>query len=308
MLHHFFQKANIKILLICLVFSCSSFSQETISFFDRNGSFEAHVPTNSAGTASVLVNRQVVRDGGTSLFFVTGSSVEDLIRRKKPTSFVPSAVDDSIGPMVPLEISDLELVKFRDHSVAAAIYPIQSNSELKATAVHVLKHMPVNQINLNWYGFVDEREQLLDVAIGLQDDNVISLQNFLNSLEQPKIGNTIQIPHLTLIENTEDVTISQSVTKIIGASSSYFYFRNSQTSQVGPQSSGAVIYNLKENLPLGIVSCLVNTKSQGPAISLIRGVSFQALASLKIVKLTPEIIAHFKNNCEPYDGKRGGGD
>lgn len=265
---------------------------------DKNDRMNVEVPTNGGQAPSVLVRS----DGNNNGFlFASGSPAETLTARLH-------SVSERQYKFVQLHLTNLELVQLSDNSVAAAIYPILPLANLQGTALHVLKNSLSLASERQWFGFLDENNQLLDVALTSQNLSKESLLQVLQSMAKPEIDLQIQIPHLTLIQNTDDPTLSRSVSQISAISKKYFYFRNSETSHVGPQSSGSIVYGLTSAQPLGIISCLSKVNSTGPDTELIRAISLQDLAHYQIIPLTPEMISSFQNNCRSYDKKGGGGD
>lgn len=266
---------------------------------EKNDQTKVEVPTVDGQTPSVLVQSN---GNGQGFFFATGAPARALSAGLSRSSM------DAQYNFVQLHLASLELVYLSNNSVAAAIYPILPLPNLQGTALHVLKNSPNLASERQWFGFLDENNQLLDVALTSQNISKESLQQVLRSMAKPEIDLQIQIPHLTLIQNTDDPTLSRSVSQISALSNKYFYFRNSETSHVGPQSSGSIVYGLASAKPLGIVSCLSKVNSTGPDTDLIRAISLQDLSRYQIIQLTPEMILSFENNCRSYDKKGGGGD
>ena len=268
---------------------------------DKHNQTEVEVPTiDGEKTPNVLVRSN---GDGKGFFFATGDPARAL------TAHLNSSSDRQYN-FVQLHLTSIELVHLSDSSVAAAIYPILPLANLQGTALHVLKNSPSLASERTWFGFLDENNQLLDVALTSQNISKESLLQVLQSMAKPEIDLQIQIPHLTLIQNTDDPTLSRSVSQISALSNKYFYFRNSETSHVGPQSSGSIVYDLtsEQPRPLGIISCLARVNSTGPDTNLIRAISLKGLARFQIIQLTPKQISQFKNNCQSYDKKGGGGD
>jgi hypothetical protein len=277
------------ILALTVLLPMFSWSDD-IRIVQSSGKVNVQVPTYQGKAAPLILN---TNDKG--FFFST-------ITPNAPAEKTPP---DS-ARLISLGLHDLQLVRYISGEVAAAIYPVVSFTDSQATAIHVLQKNLSAVSDKKWYGFIDENQRLLDVAMTASGPTPLLQQ--LSALPDPTMGEKIQALHLTLIQNTDDLTLSRSITEIVGVSHKYFYFKNSPSSQVGPQSSGAVVYDLKSGLPAGVISCLAQAKATGPSADLIRAISLKDLSHFQIIELTPELVLHYQSDCLPYDGKNGGGD
>ena len=294
--------------IFILLFGATGYSQDQVRILNRNGlfssSFTVEVPTNSDGTnPQVIVSRRTEENGSSNLFIATG-----LQNTVKPAS-KPEVITHP-----KLKFRELHLLVDGSGKRIAAAYPLQQNRQILIASLHALQNTRFENANTNSlkrWGLQDRKTgKLLDVAFitGIEDAQVV--KSILSAaVETEDMISNGYADHLNVVDQHGELMLSRSDLQINSSNEKYIFYKNSQDSLIGYASSGAIIYNQKNNKAHSIVTCASKVPLNAEeSVIRNRALMLNTILHYQFVELTTEMINSFENlSCESQDGSSAGG-
>ena len=303
-----------KLFLIAMVLitSLQCFSDNIVIMHEEglfSKRFRVQVPTDANGEPPpVIVNRETKGDSR-QIFFATGVAATNLAKRN------PLETEAKFSNLLPvLNFDDLQFIVDGSGQRIAAAYPFQSNRQILITALHALQNSQFEKPEMNekkLWGVEDSiTGKLLDIVIvSEQKDKMLLKSDLLQLIDANDFLQLGTVEHLNVVDNGGELILSKSLLQIASTNANYVFFRNSAQAMIGYASSGAIIYNNKNNKAHSIITCASKIPlSKGENAVRNRALKLETIANNRLVELTPELINGFeKLPCDPQDGRGASG-